>query len=362
MRSLLTLALSLLLCTCGRAQIDNGNLPRDQSSVAFIKSPTGFLIDSLTIATSLDTVPYGFAFSKDTIIFNVSIFQPVDELIVETFALGRSFGRYNCWVDAPSADVHLSIAAGRTLIDSVRLSPVEAWFRKEVAKIRSAPDLTIAKEALKLAILDSRTTLMSTKFIEAFYILPNLTRFDVSWMQVALNEEQNWVKRHPWFTPLLARQKVMQSKLLRRLHRYQFEDQSGKIIKWKAPKKQFYVLDFYDARTTVSRRDHEALRKAVQTDSVLSGVPIISITRGDYVDGWRNYLREGDFPWPHYLETSPPTGPSLFDELAFFPASTYILVNRKNRIEGLFSSLQQLQSAVELRKQAKLTPKGRRRK
>lgn len=351
MKSVLTLAFLVFLCTCGRAQINPDKLPRDVSNVAFIKGETGFLIDSLTIRTSLDTFPYGFAFTSDTLFLDISIFRPVDKLIVETFAEGSRFSRHSCWIDAPSADVHLSVAAGRTIIDSVGLSPVDTWFRKQVAKIQSTPDLMTAKRALKLAILDARETLMSAEFTEAFYLLPNLTRPDVSWMQWVLKEELARVKQHPWFDPLLSRQQLMQSRVLKRLHKYQFEDQGGKTIIRKAPKKQFYVLDFYDARTTASRRNHEVLRNAVRADSIFSGVPIISITRGDYADGWRNYVREGDFPWPHYMETTPTTRPSLFDELAFFPASTYVLVNRQNQVEGVFDNLQLLATAVLLRKE-----------
>jgi hypothetical protein len=353
MRALIFLAFTFFLCTSGRAQIDNGKLPRDQTSVAFIKSPAGFLIDSLTIATSLDTLPYGFAFPADTMMFNLSTFRPADELTVETFASGRSFGRRSCWIDAPSADIYLSIASGRTVIDSVGLSPMDNWFRKEVKKIRSTSFLPLYKEAIQSAILDGQGTLMSTKFIEAFYNLPNLTRPDVSWMQVVINEEQGQIKRHPWFNPLLTRQKIMQSRLPKRLKKYPFKDQSGKTVEVRAPKNQFYILDFYDARTTVSRRDHEALRKAILADSVFAGVPIISITRGDYVDGWRNYVREGDFPWPHYIEPLPLSRqPGIFNGLAFFPASTYILVNRRNRVEGVFESLQRLEEAVLLRRKA----------
>lgn len=319
----------------------------------------GFLIDSLVIRTSLDTFPYGFAFAGDTMIFDILVFRLVDELTVETFSQGHSFGRYNCWIDAPSADVYLSIADGRTVIDSVGLSPMDNWFRKEIQKIRSTPYLPLVKEAFQSAILDAQGTLMSAKFIEGFYDLPNLTQSDIFWMQTAFNMELQQIKRHPWFTPLLARQKIMRSKLPKRLKKYPLEDQSGKVVKVQAPKNQLYVLDFYDARTTASRRDHEALKKVMQTDSIFTGVPVISITSGDYVDGWRNYVREGDFPWSHYMERSQTTRPGLVNTLAFFPNSTYLLVNEYNQIEGMFSSLERLKSAVRLRKQAELMSAGK---
>lgn len=346
MKLVLTLAFIAFLCSCGRAQINLDKLPRDISNVAFIKGKTGFLIDSLTIRTSLDTFPYGFAFISDTLLLDISIFHPVDELIVETFAEGHPFGRHSCWIDAPSADVHLSIAAGRTVIDSVGLSPMDRWFRKEVDLIRLSGNLTAAKSNLGRAILNNQDLLMCANFIGAFQDLPNLTRPDILWLKSTLNSELRSVKRHPWFASLLARQKAMQSNLRRKLKKYELSDQRGKVVELTIPKKQFFVLNFYDARLSDARRDHLYLKEILLTDSVFSRVPVISIARGDYVDGWLNYVKEGDFPWPHYLDYKP----DLYDQMALFPASTYVLLNRKNQIEGLYDNLRQLTAALQWRK------------
>ncbi len=92
-----------------------------------------------------------------------------------------------------------------------------------------------------------------------------------------------------------------------------------------------------------ARRDHLYLKEMLLTDSVFSRVPVISIARGDYVDGWLNYVKEGDFPWPHYLDYKP----DLYDQMALFRASTYVLLNRKNQIDGLYANLRQLAMSLE---------------
>jgi len=351
MRFIFTLALLTFLCTCGRAQNGTDKLPRDISSIAFIKGKTGFLIDSLTIRTSLDTLPYGFAFPGDTLLFDVSVFRPVDQLTVETFAQGHSFKRYSCWIDAPSADVYLSIAAGRTIIDSVGLSPMDRWFREEAVKIQLSENLEYVKTSLKRSIVDSRSLLMCATFIKTFQRLPNLTRGEIIWLKTVFRADIGAVKRHPWFTPILARQKLLQSNLPGKLEKYELSDQLGNPIEVTTPKSQYYVLNFYDARKTESRRDHHYLREVISTDSIFASVPLISISRGDYVDGWQNYVRENDFSWPHYLESPSPSKQGIYNKMALFPASTYVLLNEKNQIEGVFEDPKRLTTAVLLRKQ-----------
>ena len=141
---LLTLFLILLFCTCGRAQsTTRAKLPRETTNVAFIKGDTGFIIDSIAVSTSLDTVPYGFPFTEDTLLLDISIFKPVDLVTVETFGGKHSFGPQRFWVDAPTANVYLSIQAGRGLIDSVSLSPRDKWYNQELRKISQADQMGV---------------------------------------------------------------------------------------------------------------------------------------------------------------------------------------------------------------------------
>lgn len=345
------LALFTFLCTCASAQNVIDKLPRDVSSVAFIKGNTGFLIDSIAISTSLDTIPYGFAFPGDTLVLDISIFRPVDELTVKTFSSGHSFKHSYCWIDAPSADVYLSIEAGRTVIDSVSLSPTDRWFRRKVIELKLSGSLNAAKLYLQNSIFESYDLLICAVFIEAYQELPNLSREDIFWLRRTVREEIGPVKRHPRFTPLLDRLRLLHSNLPGRLEKYDLRDYQGNKVELTAPKDQYYILNFYDARKAACRRDQQILQDVITTDSIFTDVPIIRITQGDYVTAWHNYIKQGNFSWPHYREDISSTKPGLYEKMALYPASTYVLLNKQSKIVGVFDNLRQLSAAVVYRKQ-----------
>jgi len=236
------------------------------------------------------------------------------------------------------------------MIDSVGLSPMDRWYRSEANKIQLLDNLNFVKSALQQSIFNSSEHLMCATFIKTFQRLPNLTRNDIIWLRSTLRMEVGAAKRHPWFVPLLARQKLLQSNLPGKLDKYELSDHLGKTVEVTTPENQYYVLNFYDARKTECRRDHSYLREAMLTDSIFTDVPLISISRGDYADGWQNYVRQSDFPWPHYLEAPSPSQQGLYDKMALFPASTYVLLNQKNQIEGVFNDLRRLTTAVLLHK------------
>ncbi len=347
------LALFTFLCTCASAQSVIDKLPRDVSSVAFIKGNTGFLIDSIAISTSLDSLPYGFPFPGDTLLLDISIFRPVDELTVRTFSSGHSFEHSYCWIDAPSADVYLSIDAGRTVIDSVSLSPTDRWFRRKVIELKLTGDLQAAKLHLQNSIFESYDLLLCAAFIEAYQALPNLSREDIFWLRRTVQEDIGPVKRHPRFTPLLNRLKLLRSNLPGKLDKYDLRDFQGKAAELPSHKGQYYVLNLYDARKAACRRDHQLLQEMMASDSILTGTPIISVTQGDYVTAWHNYVSNGNFSWPHYREVASPTKPGLHEKMALYPASTYVLLNEQNKIVGVFDTLDKVLTSLLVRRQTK---------
>jgi len=356
MKSLPTALLALLtfLGTCASAQNVVDKLPRDVSNVAFIKGNTGFLIDSIAISTSLDTIPYGFAFPDDTLLLDISIFRPVDELTVKTFSGGHSFKSSYCWIDAPSADVYLSIDAGRTVIDSVSLSPTNRWFKSKVTELQLSRSLPATKFSLQSSIVESYDLLICAVFIKIFQELPNLTREDIFWLRKIVQEDIGPVKRHPWFTPQLDRLKLLRSNLPGKLEKYELSDYQGKAAELTTPKGQYYVLNFYDARKAVCRHDQQVLQKLLAIDSIFTDVPIISITQGDYATAWHNYIEQGNFTWPHYREVVSPNKPGLYEKMALYPASTYVLLNKQNKIVGVFDNLSKLTASLQFRRQTKL--------
>lgn len=347
----MTLALLTLLCTCARAQINVNRLPKEVSSVAFIKGNTGFLIDSLTIRTSLDTVPYGFAFTQDTLLLDISIFRPVDELTLETFAGGHSFGRHRCWVDAPSADVYLSVASGKGIVDSVGLSPMNRWYRDEITKIQSAPNLEVAKSLIANATYDCIDLLIAADFLEVYYSLPNLSRQDIGFLTSVLQVEMETVKKHPRFVPLLAKRRLMVSNPQRKLKRYGFMNDAGVVGEITTPDTDYWVLNLYTSTNEASRADHALIRQVMAKDTLFDDVPIVSISADKDTEAWQAYLKEGRFTWPHYREIAT-TSAGLTERVGIYPGRTYLLLDEKNRIEGVYDDLAKLAAALIWRRDA----------
>ena len=350
MKSVLTLSLITLLCTCGRAQsTPPGPLSRGETSVAFIKSKaTGFLIDSISIRTSLDPRPYGFAFPDDTLLLDIAIFRPVGELTLETFVRGKSFGRQSCWVDPPSADVHLSVNAGRGIIDSVGLSPMDNWYRREMSKIKRAPSIDYAKEMLSLAIYNSSESLMTVPFLELYANLPNLTRLDVDRFNDLLFPIPKQVRLHPRFRPLAAKIKVMR-RFNGNLSRYELVNTKGETERVITPETDYWVLNIYDATTTKAREDHLLIRRAIELDSLFDGVPVISVGSKASEEAWLSYQNTNNFPWPHYRER-PTKKAGLVEKAGLYPGATYLLLNMQDRVEGVYDNIYSLEAAILYRK------------
>ena len=316
----------------------------DVTSIAFIKGKNGYLIDSIALSTSLDTLPYAFSFPGDTLFLDVSILNPVDELTITTFAQGHSFGPQACWVDGPSADVHLSIASGKSVVDSVSLSPIETWFRKELLMLVAIQDPDQTKIALEETIFNSLDILPSATFLKVYLNMPNLDQEGLRNFYYDLYQDIGYIRRHPSYQPLLAKLRLLGSGA-GKLSKYEVFLPDGKATSIKPSGTDYYVLNFYDAKTASIREEHQAIQASLQTDSLFIKVPIISITNHQDVDAWQQYVQEGEFRWPHYREAAGLPN-SRTEKLAFYPGTTYVLINRRNRIEGVYKNLQQLVSAV----------------
>lgn len=350
MKSALILILITLLCTCGRAQLITQKLPRVVSNIAFIKGETGFLIDSLTIRTTLDTVPYGFAFPNDSLFLDISIYDPVDELILETFARGHAFGRSRCWVDAPTADIYLSIKAGRSAIDSVGLSPVERTFWKAITSIKAEKKPQGLKQSVLSAMDYFIDSPIAADFLATYMDMPNLSREDVKALGLNLNSEAlGRVRRHPRFKAPLRKFKLMNSNLPGKLSKYELRDANGEVKETTSPETDYWVLNIYSTTNPDARREHILIRNTMETDSLFNGFPVISVSADVNAEDWSAYLQEGNFPWPHYREA--PTGKAgLTVKAGLYPGSTYLLLNEKNKIEGVYDDVGKLAAAILYRK------------
>jgi len=348
MKPLLTLAFVSLLCTCVRAQNRIDKLPRDLVNVAFVKGATGRLIDSLTVRTTLDTVPYGFAFPNKSLFLDVSIFDPADELTLETFSRGSSFGRARCWVDGPTADVHLSVRSGRNVIDSVSLSFVDRMYREEFAKTRALESHNEIKKSLGSSAYNYYDLLFAADFLIAYADLPNLRRWDVERLAFTLRSEVSRVIRHPRFDEVRKKGRLMGGILPGNLRKYDLWNANGEPVRLNTPKNKNYVLNFYSSTQPDCTREHQLIASSLATDTLFDGVELISISGERKIAAWQHYAQEGNFKWQHYHEDVSAKR-KLTEKLAFYPACTYVLINDHNLIEGIYDNVLKLAAALDWR-------------
>lgn len=344
--SLILLALLTILCTRGRAQVNVES--QSLTSLALIKNTAEpFPADSFTLRTSLDTVPYGFAFNQDTLLLDVNIFPPIDELTVELWSGTTSFGRFAFWVDAPSANVHLSVKDDRTEVDSVTLSGVDTWFREQLKDLRESKGLlSLSRKLMELSFMTSQD-LMGATFAAALVDLPSVS----SGQLYALREDvlgnlPFLMRQHPRYKALKERTRLIGRKPAN-FGRLGFYSTSGKPVKIKLPEQSdFFVLDLYSADNPAAQRAHREIRDRPKLDSLFTTVtPLISISNDPSPALWRLYVQDNNFGWHHFIEDPAQAAP-LSAEIALDRRPLYLLLNRKQRVVGVYYTLQSLTNAV----------------
>lgn len=353
MKTLTLLAFFTCLYTCVSAQTPPPRLNQETTSLAFIKGQSSFIIDSITISTTLDAIPYGFSFSTDTLLLDVTIFSPLDYLSVETFGGDHSFGVQRCWVDGPFANIHLSIEAGRGQIDSVAYSYADDWFRSRVNYLKGVTSMSLLKGTLRYYATEQSENLMCAKFLSAYFELPNLSRKDLKGMkETAADLFPGKIFRHPWLAPIRQKIKLAGSNLPGRLERYSLLNSKGEPNRIQASGAGFYVLNFYRFSDPVAQNHHQTIQKVYQQDTLFQNIPIVSIDTEKNYPGWRSYVENENFAWPHYRSNqADPT--SLAAKLKYSSSPFYLLINDRNRIEGIYDDLENLVRAMLYRQQLK---------
>lgn len=346
MRTLTFLALLTLCCTCVRAQnVLAEPLKFESASIAFIKNSGSLPIDSLSISTSVDKVAYGFSFLRDTLLLDVKVLLPVEELTIETFAAGRSYGKQTCWVDPPTANVYLSATENEGRVDSVGLSLVNKWYDAKVEEILTFKGLEPRKYALGRAILESGEDLIVTRFIEAYLRMPNLKPDEAYYLWQAMDVRFAPIRSHPDFKRLYEQVSIFDTYKRRWLKNLTFQDVKGRKRRLPKPTTDFFLLEIYDRSHLVSRQNHEALQESPVVDSLLNRVPMISLTNEESPALWGLYITDNKFKWLHGLHLPDRTMPSLA-ELAVFPHSTYLLINKRFKLIGVYPDLDSMAAGV----------------
>lgn len=342
----LTLALIIFLCTCGRAQnVRSEPLKFEQASIAFIKSPGSLRIDSIAINTSIDKTPYGFAFPQDTMLLEIEVLLPVDELTIETFTQGQSHGRSTCWVDPPSADVYLSVTNGVGRIDSVGLSQVNRWYQEKVQEILSLKSLELRKYELGQTISVGAEDLIVLRFIEAYLNMPNLTSSDIYYLWDAVKARFAPIRRHPDFLPLWEHARLLATHKRAQFKRLEFLDAQGRKRRLPDPPSDYFLLEIYQRSDSTSLDNHLVLRESPVVDSLLQEVPMVSLTSEESHALWSLYVKDGNFKWLHGLHVPNARVPTLAD-WGIFPGSTYLLVDKRFNLIGAYPDLRGMAAGV----------------
>lgn len=334
MKSYLLLALLLFVCSFAHAQKE---IKRGTSNLALIKNPYGQIIDSISIKSSLDEVPAGFSFPGDTLYLDLDIFLPIDELTIETFAGGHAFGYQNCWVDPPYADVYLSINSGRNVIDSVSQSPVNKYFRGLLPALTKANTPELVKAVARNLTYEVSGSLMAYPFIDLLLEQPNFNRQDAEFLQGVLAFNLARLQGHPYLTRQSDQIKLMLEVVPKRLSKEVYVRPDGSSELFVLPRSGFSLLNFYNAEDPSSEQDHQTLRMPAVRDSLLRDIPVISISNDASKTRWSRYTEDQSFDWPHYWR--PPGDNPLADHYDFFPGSTYVLLFRGKKIEGIYPNL-----------------------
>jgi hypothetical protein len=341
-----TLALTTFLCTCGRAQVAVAEpLEFEDASIAFIKNLESRLIDSIAISTSIDKTPYGFAFPKDTLLLDIEILLPVDELTIETFAGGKSLGTRRCWVDPPSANVYLSVADGLANIDSVGLSGVYQWYRSKVNEMCILDDLNLRKYKLRETISLWVEDLIGLRFVDALLSMPNLSLPDAYNLWRTLEERSAAVQNHPEFAPLLQHAELLGKQRPALFKKLVFQDVKRRMRTLPKPETELFLLEIYQRDNPVSQKNHDVLMESPVIDTLLKKMPIISLTSEESLALWSLYVKDHKFKWLHGLHVPNKKVPSL-DKWAIFSNSTYLLMNEKFNVIGVYPNLQRMAAGV----------------
>lgn len=326
----------------------NIKLPVKPTIISFIKNPDGFIIDRLSVRTSLGTTDFDISWSGDSLTEEVNICLPVDELFVETFAGGRSLGVATCWVDRPRAKVYLSVFAGKTRIDSVGISTIDAEFRTKFIELGKQQGYAERKSALSRAIMSSKSDLTLAPFLARYLELPNLSIKNAINMQKYLNFASPRIHKHPYLAPLLKRLKLLAKFRQKRLLKYEFQPPQGRPQKLIKPRSSFIVLNFYRSDDPQSRKDHQEMQNSPALDSLLREVPFISIAQDVNEEYWESYQSGNKFKWPHWLEVANKHGKAS-ERLAVFEGPTYVLLDENFFLHGIYPDLSLLAQSIYLR-------------
>lgn len=316
--------------------------------LTLIKGDTGFIIDSVGVSSTYPNSVRGMAFRGDSVVLELPTYRPSDKLFIDTYAAGNYLGGVACWVDEGKATVHLSVNSGQTLIDSIQGSTLDDWYLSVMYEINNLnnPRSTAAYSALLDLVYTYANELVSAPYTRAILELwPNDYR-KILRLREALSTQPSWLRRHPFYQPLIARIDWVTYNRTLRLKDFTLVDRGGKMVDKPLPRTPYTVLYFWSLGSPSSDVDHQIMVQERQDEVFPKGIPFIGICAPTEASIWNEYLRQRDIPWISYLEQAD-NGRLFSDRLGILVYPTYFLLNRRGKVTGIFDNYGDLRKTLE---------------
>ncbi|MTB51001.1 thioredoxin-like domain-containing protein [Lewinella sp. W8] len=316
--------------------------------LTLIKGETGILIDSVTVNSTLPNSARALAFPGDSATLTVPVYVPSDKLLINTYAEGNYLGTVECWVDEGKARVFLSVDSGRTMIDSIRGSTLDDWVLAVTREFNAREDITSGDGFYDLLTLASNYAyeLVSAPFVRmCLEVWPNDYRKMMS-LRNALYDQPGWLRRHPYYKPLLARINLVTYNKSVKLNSFNLIDRGGNPVNQPLPNTPYTVLYFWSLNSPSSDVDHQRMAAEREAEVFPKGVPFIGVCAPADQTVWNNYLRERDIPWISFMEVAEDNKLNS-DKLGILVYPTYFLLNRRGRVMGIFNNYDALRKTLE---------------
>ncbi|WP_299210700.1 thioredoxin-like domain-containing protein [uncultured Dokdonia sp.] len=104
-----------------------------------------------------------------------------------------------------------------------------------------------------------------------------------------------------------------------------------------------YLLDFWFVKCPPCIRDHKRMAKNYSIFEK-TNIELISISRDDNYELWKNYLTKNDYPWVNVREQKPEK--RLTYDLSIWEFPTYTLIDHTGSIQARFSSFAQFENYI----------------
>lgn len=123
-----------------------------------------------------------------------------------------------------------------------------------------------------------------------------------------------------------------------------FIDKYNKMAHLHLKDAKYYVLDFWFLDCTPCRQDHKKIKSALQKFQQKK-IEIISVSKDDDFNSWKNYLIKNNYTWANFREEK---NKKITDSLRISAYPTYIVLNNKAEIIKTYNSIAAVEDDFKL--------------